>query len=83
MKVKAVSVRAFELFNDKGESLGLFIVCDQWQGMLRLESVRDEKAAVIVDAPRSLDEVFGRVFGDHRLELDVVKASPDLAVLLK
>lgn len=76
--IKAVSIRAFELFAADGTSLGLFKVADRWEGMCKLESVRDPKEVVIVDAPDPMMEVMSNVFGEHRLELDVFKGSPDL-----
>lgn len=75
-KVKAISVRAFELFDKAGASLGLYVVDDHWQGMTRLRSVNRDTETIIVD--RDVSHVFGEV----RCDLDIVKASPDLLVKL-
>lgn len=83
MRVKAVSVRCFELFTLEGNSLGLFKVESQWHGLQSLQSV-DGKTAVLVNPQTDthMGAIFDAVFGEHRAECEVVKASPDIAVVI-
>ena len=75
--VRAVSLRAFELFASDGMSLGLYVVDDHWESFTKLRSVERKDETVIVDREVTSD------FGEQRMELKVVKASPDVAVRLK
>lgn len=89
--VKAFPVRVFELLTADNTSLGLFKIDSEWQGMQRLVSLADETQCVIVDMGGNvLERVFGKVFAEvfgadstPPPEFDVVKASPDLAAMLK
>lgn len=83
-EIKAVSVRTFELFALDGTSLGLFKVESEWQGLRKLVSVGSPLRVVIVTSNETkIDEVLSDVFGEHRLQLTVVKASPDLLETLQ
>lgn len=84
MNIKAVSVKCFELFAPDGTSLGLFKVESEWQGMRKLVSVDDVNQSVIVNAPGSeFEKVFGSIFGEHRGELELIKASPEIIAKVK
>ena len=79
MRVKVVSVRCFEVFTPDGTSLGLFKFEGDWQGLMLLRSLSDPAQSVVVDpSSPSIASIFGDVFGEHRAEVEVVKASPDL-----
>lgn len=81
--IKAFSIRAFELFAADGKSLGLFKVESEWQGMRKLVSISEASESAIVMASLPLIEAIENAFGEHRAELTVVKASPDLIIKLK
>jgi len=83
LTAKLVSVRCFEVLNHHGESMGLFKVESEWQGMKCLVSV-DGVQRIIVDASEDyVSGVLGNIFGEHRLEASVVKASPDMVAKLR
>ena len=80
MKVKVVSVRCFELFQQDGMSLGLFKVVEKWQGMSLLKHIITDQSIIMDDGTTSLYE---SMFGEVEKDCIVVKASPDLAVKLQ
>jgi hypothetical protein len=82
-QVKVVSVRVFEVFSSEGSSLGLFRVDAEWQGMQKLVQIDNPSLCLIVDVDGAgIGGIFNAMFGEHRAEVGLVKASPDLLLKL-
>jgi len=83
MKVKVVSVKAFEVFDVQGGSLGMFLVDSEWQGLQRLKSVDGKTEMIISPGIDGLAGMFASIFGGERCEAQVIKITPDLGAKLK
>jgi hypothetical protein len=87
LKINVRPIEAFEVTNDKGETIAVVRVKERWQGMAQL--VTDDGQSLIVDDPSTFAVQFGKAFaqifgGDTRstFALHLIKASPELAARL-
>lgn len=83
MKVKAVRVAVFELFDCQGVSLGLFQVESEWKGMRALRALKGDEQLILDSCDPSFAGLFADIFGSERGEMTVVKSSPETATKLK
>lgn len=87
-KVSVRPIEAFELVDDQGKAVAVVRVTDRWQGMARLAT--DDNQSLIVDDLNTYAAQFGKTFaqifggtdGRGTFSVDVIKASPDLALRL-